>query len=191
MWKLLGKYIVDVDYRAHRAGRSYTNYSLLIGAILTTFLSAEADAICEGFEYARLQNAKARLPRFFSPEQLDALAASSGVDVLELGRISPKRPAHPARVERIKGKRERTLRDLTRRPPGPLPGGPRGPKSLRGGGDGAVPAASVRSNQLGCLDLDGERPAGPSSVGLVEAQALLAWAQRKALECLEQLARGG
>jgi len=116
VWKYLAMYLVVINGRLSKRGWPLLNLSRLIGAILSDFVVWHAKEIDAEFQQVRLDTFKGWLPRFFSPEQLDAIAAASSSeipDVLRIGWRGKKREA---------AREERALRELDGRSDDPFSG---------------------------------------------------------------------
>lgn len=87
VWKYLAMYLVVINGRLLKRGWPLLNLSRLVGAILSEFVVSHAREIDEEFNQVRLDAIKGWLPRFFSPEQLDAIAAASSSEIPDVLRI--------------------------------------------------------------------------------------------------------
>lgn len=77
--KLLQMYVVVLNYRlAERESKHHANVGRIAGGVLSHFLLQHADEIKEEYERIKLDAIRARIPRLFTADQLDAIVATTG-----------------------------------------------------------------------------------------------------------------
>lgn len=87
-WKLLGMYLAVMNYRLLQQGSRQGNMPKLIGAILTRYVVEHEQWIREEFYRVKREVIQAgTVPRFFSPDQLDALESASASQIPDAVRI--------------------------------------------------------------------------------------------------------
>jgi len=118
VWVLLAKYLVVINGRLVQKGWPQLSLYRLTGAILAYFVLAHEREIEEEFGRTQLANLKSRLPRFFSPAQIDTIAAASDTDLSTLPELL--RIGEPRRSTKAKDARQGDVRKPGRRPKGSL-----------------------------------------------------------------------
>lgn len=89
-WRLLGEYLVVIDYDRDTRGQSRVSCTQVASAVLARFLIEHAHEIRRATEEVRLAAVKGALSNFCTSEQLAAISSASRSDIPDVFRIGSK-----------------------------------------------------------------------------------------------------
>lgn len=162
-WRLLGMYLVGVNRDVLEKDLSQGNWKDLIESLLEEFTVQNAQSIRGRFDEIQLELHKRAIPRFFSLDQLIAIANAEPADIPGVFSISKKGRKNSNRAQ---DEERRALLGAARGSTNSVVGLSRRPRPIRGRSLQLTPALGIKTKKARKPKRRRNADAGSSSGGL-------------------------